>query len=195
MVVCLCASYASHSIVEARDLAPLRTVGDLEVAVGPLYNSRPRPGKKTMHPLTRVFQALRIAVNDELGAVEALLPAALRALKPGGRLLAISFHSLEDRLVKRAMQAAAGRQRRLAVAGCSICPTGQNVEPVPGSRMLLEAQGMQSASQGCVVTRKPIVAGPAEVAANPRARSAKLRCFERVAPRYPLPTKGRDEIL
>ena len=106
------------------------------------------------HPAKRVFQALRIAVNDELGALERALPAALHMLRPGGRLAVISFHSLEDRIVKRFLRA--------AERGCTcppdfpICVCGRS----PELRSL---------------TRKAVRPGPREIAANPRAASARLR--------------------
>jgi 16S rRNA (cytosine1402-N4)-methyltransferase len=115
-----------------------------------------RPGG--IHPATRTFQALRIAVNDELGSLEVALPAAVELLRPGGRLAVISFHSLEDRIVKRFFQA----EER----GC-ICPP-ELPACVCGRRPRLR-----------ILTRHPAVAGAAELAANPRSRSAKLRAAER----------------
>src|SRR5437773_1528667 len=111
------------------------------------------------HPAKRVFQALRIAVNDELGAVERALPAALQMLRPGGRLAVISFHSLEDRIVKRFLRA----QER----GC-ICPPDFPV-CVCGHEPVLRA-----------LHRKAIRPTPREVAANPRAASARLRTAQKV---------------
>jgi 16S rRNA (cytosine1402-N4)-methyltransferase len=120
-----------------------------------------RPGSRgRIHPATRVFQALRIAVNDELGALAAVLAAALGLLRPGGRLVVLSYHSLEDRLVKRFIAA----ERR----GCT-CPPSFPV-CVCGRSPRLRAVGPQ-----------PAVPGEAEVAANPRARSARLRAAERLA--------------
>ena len=106
------------------------------------------------HPAKRVFQALRIAVNDELGAVERALPAALQMLRPGGRLAAISFHSLEDRIVKRFLRE---RER-----GCT-CPPDFPV-CVCGHEPELRA-----------LQRRPIRPSQTEVAANPRSTSARLR--------------------
>ena len=106
------------------------------------------------HPAKRVFQALRIAVNDELGSLEAALPAALELLKPGGRLAVISFHSLEDRIVKHFLR---DRER-----GCT-CPPDFPV-CVCGHEPELRA-----------IQRRPIRPSDAEVAANPRAASARLR--------------------
>jgi len=106
------------------------------------------------HPAKRVFQALRIAVNDELGALEAALPAAVAMLRPGGRIAVISFHSLEDRIVKRFF--AAGAKGCTCPPELPICVCGRE----PELRLL---------------TRKPIRPSSAEVAANPRAGSARLR--------------------
>ena len=118
----------------------------------------PRTGEK-IDPATRTFQALRIAVNGELEAIRATLPQAVAALRPGGRLAVISFHSLEDRIVKEYF--------RREAQGC-ICPPEQLIctcQHVPSLRL---------------ITRKPITATPAEIDANPRARSAKLRVAEKV---------------
>ncbi len=118
-----------------------------------------RPGDR-IHPATRVFQALRIVVNDELGALERALPLAINLLRPGGRLAVISFHSLEDRLVKQAF--------KLASADC-ICPPRTPV-CVCGHRASVRT-----------LTRKPRAASAAEVERNPRSRSAKLRAVEKLA--------------
>ncbi len=114
---------------------------------------------KNIHPATRTFQALRIAVNDELGSLEAALPAAVELLRPGGRLAVISFHSLEDRIVKRFFQA----EER----GC-VCPPE------------LPACVCGRAPRLRILTRHPIAAAESEIAANPRSRSAKLRAAERL---------------
>jgi 16S rRNA (cytosine1402-N4)-methyltransferase len=106
------------------------------------------------HPAKRVFQALRIAVNDELGALEAALPPALEMLRPGGRLAVISFHSLEDRIVKHFL--------REKERGCT-CPPDFPV-CICGHEPELRA-----------IERRPIKAGAAEIAANPRSQSARLR--------------------
>ena len=119
-----------------------------------------------IHPATRVFQALRIAVNDELGVLKAVLPAAVNALKPNGRLAVIAFHSLEDRIVKQFFRAAANGcicQARQPICTCGLLPT-------------LE-----------VLTNKPVMAADDEVRCNPRSRSAKLR----VARRLPDPREKR----
>jgi 16S rRNA (cytosine1402-N4)-methyltransferase len=124
-----------------------------------------KPG--AIHPATRSFQALRIAVNDELGELVTGLAAAERALKPGGRLAVVTFHSLEDRIAKQFFAARSGRgeakSRRL-----------------PG-------EPLKPASSFTLIGKQPIEATPTETAENPRARSAKLRFAERTAaPAQPL---------
>ena len=119
----------------------------------------PQALREKQHPAKRSFQAIRIAVNDELTAVERMLASAIDRLNPGGRLAVITFHSLEDRLVKSAMQEAA--------KGC-ICPKEFPV-CVFGRTPKVK-----------ILTRHPIVADEAELAENPRARSAKLRVAERI---------------
>ena len=119
----------------------------------------PQALREKQHPAKRSFQAIRIAVNDELGSVDRMLAAAVDRLKPGGRLAVITFHSLEDRIVKSAMNAAS--------RGCT-CPPEFPV-CVCGNKPKVK-----------VLTRKPIVSGKEELEENPRARSAKLRVAERV---------------
>ena len=123
--------------------------------------SRVKGGRRGhAHPATQVFQALRIAVNGELAALETVLPAALDLLAPGGRLAVISFHSLEDRMVKQFMAAHEGRMESLAKGGARW--SGQ----LPRARR---------------VVRKALTATEEETARNPRARSAKLRVLKRMA--------------
>ena len=142
----------ARAIVAAR---PLETTTQLaEVIVQAVGRRRGR-----LHPATRTFQALRIAVNDELGALEAVLPQAVRLLRPGGRLVVISFHSLEDRLVKRFL--------RREAQDC-VCPPTRPVCTC-GHRATLR-----------LVTRRPVRPDATEVARNPRARSARLRVAEKV---------------
>ena len=114
--------------------------------------------REKQHPAKRSFQAIRIAVNDELGAVREMMEAAIPRLNPGGRLAVITFHSLEDRIVKLSMQRAA--------KGCT-CPPEFPV-CVCGKKPQIQ-----------IITRKPIVSGEEELAENPRARSAKLRVAEK----------------
>jgi len=146
-------------IVEARRTAPVETAEELAAVVERVAPSR-APGRRRVHPATRVFQALRIAVNEELDALEAGLAAAVDLLKPGGRLVVLSYHSLEDRIVKRFMQA----ERR----GCT-CPLEAPV-CICGRQPRLR-----------LVIPKGLVPTPAEIATNPRARSARLRAAERLA--------------
>ena len=115
--------------------------------------------RRDHHPATQVFQALRIAVNQELDHLERFLADGFDVLRPGGRLVIISFHSLEDRLVKNAFR----RWSRTC-----LCPP----------RALVCQCGWSQKVK--VLTKRPVVAGDAETAANPRARSAKLRAVERV---------------
>jgi 16S rRNA (cytosine1402-N4)-methyltransferase len=148
----------ARAIVEARRTAPIATAEELAALVARVAPGDPRK-RRRIHPATRVFQALRIAVNEELDALAEALAAALPLLRPGGRLVVLSYHSLEDRIVKRFIEA----ERK----GC-ICPPALPV---------------------CVCGRSPrlrplgrsIAASEAEVALNPRARSARLRAAERLA--------------
>ena len=142
----------------ARAIVAARPLHSTQALAAVVASAQTGPRQK-IHPATRTFQALRIAVNDELGAVERVLPVAIDLLKPGGRLAVISFHSLEDRIVKQAF--------KLAATDC-ICPPRQ---PVCTCDHRASVQ---------LVTRKPLTPGPAEVAQNPRSRSARLRVVERV---------------
>ena len=149
----------ARAIVDGRRAEPIATAEQLAALVERAVPRRPGP-RGRIHPATRVFQALRIAVNGELDALEEVLAASLALLRPGGRLVVLSYHSLEDRIVKRFVAA----ERR----GCT-CPP---VVPVCvcGRASRLRTVGPQ-----------PAVPNEAEVAANPRARSARLRTAERLA--------------
>ncbi len=149
----------SRAIVEARQSTPVETAEELASLVERVTPAR-APGRRRIHPATRVFQALRIAVNEELEALQEGLAAALDLLRPGGRLVVLSYHSLEDRIVKRFFQA----ERR----GC-VCP--------PESPVCICGRSPRVR----LVTPKGLVPGDTEVAANPRARSARLRAAERLA--------------
>lgn len=145
------------AICRAREKAPVETTLEL---VDIIRSAMPAQAlREKQHPAKRSFQAIRIAVNDELGAVSRMMQAAVGRLNPGGRLAFITFHSLEDRIVKSEMQQAA--------RGCT-CPPEFPV-CVCGKKPLVK-----------LVTRKPIVSGPAELEENPRARSAKLRVAEKL---------------
>jgi len=140
-----------EAIVAAR---PLHTTKELAAVVEGVVGRRGR-----IHPATRTFQALRIAVNDELAALEAALPRAVEVLAPGGRLAVISFHSLEDRLVKRFMR----RESRDCICSPEVPVCTCNHKATLG-----------------LVTRKPVRPTADEIAANPRSRSARLRVAERM---------------
>src|SRR3989440_3835787 len=143
----------ARAIVAARKEAPITTTQGLADIVGRVVRSKPNE----IHPATRTFQALRIFVNEELDELHLALSAAERVLKPGGRLVVVSFHSLEDRIVKDFLN-----QRGKAGGGSRHLP---EIAQVPPSFQIL--------------TKRPVTPGEAEVAANPRARSAKLRAAER----------------
>ena len=151
------APQVAAAIVRRRETKPIETT--LELAEIIRSAMPPQALREKQHPAKRCFQAIRIAVNDELGAVRRLMEDAINCLNPGGRLAVITFHSLEDRIVKTAMQAAA--------KGCT-CPPEFPV-CVCGKKPRVT-----------VLTRKPIVSGAAELNENPRARSAKLRVAEKL---------------
>ncbi|HEY7591381.1 MAG TPA: 16S rRNA (cytosine(1402)-N(4))-methyltransferase RsmH [Candidatus Limnocylindrales bacterium] len=153
------AARIARAIVQARGSSPIRSAEDLATLVERVAPRTP-PGRRRIHPATRVFQALRIAVNEELEALEAGLAAAVDLLRPGGRLVVLSYHSLEDRIVKRFIQA----ERRGCVCPpeVPVCVCGRN----PRLRL---------------VTKPSLTPSPEEIAANPRARSARLRAAERLA--------------
>ena len=147
----------ASGICRRREQKPIETTLEL---VDIIRGSMPPAAlREKQHPAKRSFQAIRIAVNDELGAVEQVMEDALGCLNPGGRLAVITFHSLEDRIVKNAMAAAA--------KGCT-CPPSFPV-CVCGKKPQVK-----------LISRKPIVSGEAELEANPRARSAKLRVCEKL---------------
>jgi 16S rRNA (cytosine1402-N4)-methyltransferase len=147
------------AIARAREHREIVTTDEL---AGLVERAIPRAARRRKgHPAARTFQALRIAVNDELGAIERALPQALERLAPGGRIVTIAYHSLEDRIAKRAF--------RQWAAGCT-CPPEFPVCRC-GGKVLVR-----------VLTPKPVRPGRAELAANPRARSARLRACEKLAP-------------
>jgi 16S rRNA (cytosine1402-N4)-methyltransferase len=144
----------AKAIARERAVAPIVTTKRLADIVARVVRSKPGD----IHPATRTFQALRIAVNDELGELEAALDAAERILKPGGRLVVVTFHSLEDRIVKQFMADRSGK----TAGGSRHAPASRAPDPT-----------------FTLVHRKAVAASDAESAANPRARSAKLRAAER----------------
>lgn len=147
---------AARGIVKARQNKPILTTKNLVDVLYPLLSHK---AKKGLHPLTLVFQALRIVVNGELEALEQVLPQALALLKPQGRLAVISFHSLEDRIVKNFCQyEASDKENTSGLAGLFIDKTPSLT----------------------ILTRKPIVATEEEMESNPRSRSAKLRVVEKL---------------
>jgi 16S rRNA (cytosine1402-N4)-methyltransferase len=148
----------ARRVVERRARAPFRTTRELAELVAGCYPPEARHGR--VHPATRSFQALRIAVNDELTALETALNALPQYLATGGRVVVLAYHSLEDRIVKRTFQFLSGRCR---------CPP-ELLACACGARPLLK-----------LLTRKPLTPSPEEVASNPRARSARLRAGERMA--------------
>jgi 16S rRNA (cytosine1402-N4)-methyltransferase len=150
----------ARAIVAARRETPIATTRALADIVSRIVRAKPNE----IHPATRTFQALRIFVNEELDELQSALSAAEQMLKPGGRLAVVSFHSLEDRIVKNFLNA------RGKAAG--------------GSRHLPEIEKMAPSFE--ILTKRPVTAGDSEVAANPRARSAKLRAAARTAaPAHP----------
>jgi 16S rRNA (cytosine1402-N4)-methyltransferase len=150
----------ARALVAARQLAPILTTRALADIVAKVVWSK--PGE--IHPATRTFQAFRIFVNEELDELQLALAAAERMLKPRGRLVVVSFHSLEDRIVKNFL--------------------GERGKAGGGSRHLPEVA--RAAPSFALLTKRPVTADDAEISANPRARSAKLRAAERSgAPAHP----------
>lgn len=144
-------------IAQRRQEKAIETTGELvDVIKAAIPAGARRDGP---HPAKRTFQALRIAVNDELGVFEKALDSALKALLPGGRIAVITFHSLEDRIAKQTFQSWTGQ--------CT-CPPG-----IPVCVCKAEAKAR-------IVTRKPVLPDPVELVENPRARSAKLRSVEKI---------------
>jgi 16S rRNA (cytosine1402-N4)-methyltransferase len=147
----------ARAIVEARRTSPVTTAEELAAIVERVAPAA--PGRRRIHPATRVFQALRIAVNEELDALAMGLAAAVDLLRPGGRLVVLSYHSLEDRVVKRFLDAE--RKGCVCPPSLPVCVCGRS----PRLRLIT----------------KSVTPSAAEVAANPRARSARLRAAERTA--------------
>jgi 16S rRNA (cytosine1402-N4)-methyltransferase len=159
----------ARAIVEARTEAPLRTTLALADVVARVFGGRKVDGR---HPATRTFQALRIYVNDELGELARGLSAAERCLKPGGRLVVVTFHSLEDRIVKRFFSARSGKETR-------------------ASRHLPERSLKSLAPSFRILNYRPLTPSKGEIEVNPRARSARARAAVRTdAPPWP-----PDEVL
>ena len=146
------------AIIEGREMAPIETTGQLRQLVEGVSR---RPGDPAAKALARIFQALRIVVNDELAELDHFLAQLPRLLAPGGRSVILSFQSLEDRRVKRAF--------REAARAC-ICPTELPACACGGNNAWLKE-----------LTRRPITADAAEIARNPRGRSVRLRAAERIA--------------
>ncbi|NLG24903.1 MAG: 16S rRNA (cytosine(1402)-N(4))-methyltransferase RsmH, partial [Clostridiales bacterium] len=154
------AAQIARVICDRRAAAPIQTTAQLVAVVDAAIPKKFRQGDGS-HPARRTFQALRIAVNDELEPLAGALCDIAQLLKPGGRLAVISFHSLEDRIVKRTFRGLA--QPCTCPPGFPVCVCGRRPTARP-------------------VNRKPIAASPGEVRENPRARSAMLRAIEKLPP-------------
>ena len=154
----------AKAIVKTRAEKPLTRTSELADLVLRVFHGRKEDGR---HPATRTFQALRIHVNDELGELEAALGAAERLLKPGGRLVVVSFHSLEDRIVKQFLTERSGRE-----PGVSRYAPPQSIKSSPPSFR--------------IVNTRPLTPSKGELDVNPRSRSARLRAAVRTeAPSWP----------
>jgi 16S rRNA (cytosine1402-N4)-methyltransferase len=151
------ASRIARTISKKRQLSPIETTTELAAIVASCVPAKLKWQK--IHPATRTFQAIRIAVNNELDNIKPAINAAVEALKPGGRLCVISFHSLEDRIVKNEFR---------ALSGICVCP-----KDIPFCVCQREAKIKN-------ITRKALMPAAKEIEANPRARSAKLRVAGRV---------------
>lgn len=145
----------ARAIIARREAVPIRTTGELSRLVRAVVGGG---STRRIDPATRTFQALRIAVNDELGQLERFLEPAIRGLRPGGRIAVISFHSLEDRIVKHTLRRLTGR---------CVCPPGLPVCACNPQRLVK------------VLTPSVVRADDDEVARNPRSRSSRLRAAER----------------
>lgn len=145
----------ARAIVRARPITRTAQLADLIAQV-----MGPKARAAAIHPATRSFQALRIYVNDELGELERAMESATRALSPGGRLVVVSFHSLEDRIVKKFLQKQSGAAPRVSRHAPALAPDVQHYR---------------------LLQRAPLIPGDTEISKNPRARSAKLRAAERLA--------------
>ena len=150
------ASRIARHIAQQRTLAPIETTDELVAIIDEAYRGKPRP--RTIHFATKVFQALRIAVNDEFGAVRTVIPEAISLLKPGGRLAIITFHSGEDEIVKNLF--------RMEAKGC-LCPP----------RLPVCVCG--HVPRVTLITKKAVKATDQEQRENPRSRSAQLRVVEK----------------
>jgi 16S rRNA (cytosine1402-N4)-methyltransferase len=144
------------AIVQEREKAPITRCSQLAAIISRVFKIR---GHQAIHPATRTFQALRIAVNEELEGLEELLAEAFSFLKPGGRMAVIAFHSLEDRIVKRTFRKLAGQCVCDAPPELCTCPR----RAVAG-----------------ILTSRPMTPGPEELSVNVRARSARMRSVERI---------------
>jgi 16S rRNA (cytosine1402-N4)-methyltransferase len=144
------------AIVSQRRIRRIQTTTELADLV---HRVKGRRKGTRIHPATQVFQALRIEVNQELTGLEEFLGTVIEHLTPGGRLVVISFHSLEDRIVKQVFQKQAGRCVCFRPGAACVCPRVENVRPL---------------------TRKPLVPSNEESERNPRSRSAKLRAVEKI---------------
>jgi 16S rRNA (cytosine1402-N4)-methyltransferase len=145
----------ASAIVRERSKGPISRCLQLAAIISRVFKVR---GHQSIHPATRTFQALRIAVNEELEGLEEFFTEAFGFLKPGGRIVVIAFHSLEDRIVKRVFRRLAGQCVCEAPPELCRCPR----QPI-----------------GRLLTSRPMTPSPEELEANPRARSAHLRCIER----------------
>ncbi len=151
----------ARSILHARQERPINTTTELAELIRRVYHrfQKGKQREERIHPATRVFQALRIEVNNELGQLEAFLSQLPSLMAPGARITMISFHSLEDRIVKRFFQRA---------SKACLCPPGLPICQCDHQATLK------------IITTKPITPTEAEIQNNPRSRSAKLRCAERL---------------